>query len=289
MQATKSSIAAFSAQWVPQIDRTLGEAIGQGQPLELFEAMRYAALGPGKRLRPLLVVAACEAAGGRGEDSLELAAAVEMAHAFSLVHDDLPCMDDDDLRRGRPTVHKVYGEAIALLAGDALMARACGYLGGLARPWAAAAVAELADAISGGMIPGQVLDMQWEGKPDEADLDRLHDLKTGRLIVAACRMGALGAAAPPAVATALGEYGAHVGLAFQIADDILDAADPAGSDILKHKATYPGRYGLERTRELATSQVAKAVAALERLGGRGSAASCEVLAAIARYAVERDH
>lgn len=290
MQATISEVRQFSERWIAAIDRTIRDAIGDGTPPELFEAMRYSALGPGKRMRPLLAIASCQVAGGKGEAALPMAAALEMVHAFSLVHDDLPCMDDDDMRRGRPTVHRAFSEPVALLAGDALMARSCGYLAASGEPWAASAVAELAASVSDGMVPGQVLDMLWEGKPDQADLDLLHTLKTGRLIVAACKMGGLAARAPEPVLEALGDYGAHVGLAFQIADDILDAVEPSGSDAIKNKATYPGRFGLERARQQADREIDQALAALERIGSSGaSTEAVSVMKAIARYAVERDH
>ncbi len=292
MQATTSPVTQFAASWLPEIDRTLAEAIGKGEPTELYDAMHYAALGPGKRMRPLLAIASCQAAGGPPEAALPMAAALEMVHAFSLVHDDLPCMDDDDMRRGRPTVHKAFGEAVALLAGDGLMAQACAYLARFDQPWAAPAVAELAGSVADGMIPGQVLDMIWEGHPDEADLDRLHALKTGRLIVAACRLGGLAAGAPRPVLEALAHYGAHVGLAFQIADDILDALEPGGSDEIKNKATYPGRFGMDGARDLAAKQIQLATAALSRIPAplkETDGGTLDVLEAIARYAIDRDH
>ncbi len=244
--------------------------------------MRYAALGPGKRVRPLVLLAACEAAGGVPEQALPVAAAIEMIHAFSLVHDDLPCMDDDDFRRGRPTCHKAFGEAVGLLAGDALSARALGYLAEQDRPWAPKAVAELADATCG-MIAGQVLDMAAEG-PEAAivDIERLHALKTGRLFVAACRLGGIVAGAPDEVMAQLSTFGAQIGLAFQIADDILDAGD-GEADAARGKATYPGRYGLEHARAMGREAVERALEAAKPLGP-----AAEPLRAIARFVIERD-
>jgi len=246
----------YAATWRPRVDDLLGEAIGSGEPAVLYEAMRYAALGPGKRLRPLLVLAACEACGADPAGALPAAAAIEMVHAFSLVHDDLPCMDDDDFRRGRPTCHKAYGEAVALLAGDGLLARALGYLAEQPVTWAAEAVAELAEAVSAGMIRGQVLDI---APGPGTDVELLHHLKTGRLFVSACALGAIAAGASAEQAADVAGYGMYLGLAFQIADDIKDAGEVG-------RETYVTRFGVAGARQRCLEALANAEAVLAGLG-----------------------
>jgi geranylgeranyl diphosphate synthase type II len=262
-------------------------------PAQVGEAMRYALLGGGKRLRPILCLAFFEAVapvGASRELALDAACALELVHTYSLVHDDLPAMDDDDLRRGRPTCHKVYGEAMAILAGDGLLTLAFEQLArGPAGPRAAMCL-ELAQAAgASGMVGGQALDIAAD-RPAELDyLTRLHRLKTGALLRAACRLGALAAAAAPATLAAAGAYGEAVGLAFQIADDLLDATSspealgkPAGADAAAGRATFPAVVGLERSRALAKAQVEEAVRAVAALEpGPGP------LAALARYALER--
>lgn len=277
------TLDSFVARWRPVVERALDGAIGHGEPLVLYEAMRYAALGPGKRIRPMLVLASCYAVGGDPKGALAGAVAVEMIHAFSLVHDDLPCMDDDDFRRGRATCHKVFGKANALLAGDALLAAGLGHLACQSGPWVRNAVAELALAVADGMIPGQVLDMLAEGANGDVDLETLHGLKTGRLIAAACSIGALAAGASEQMCNRLIEYGRRIGLAFQIADDVLDAAPGSGGDVDRHKATYPERFGLAEARRMAEAEVQVAIGCLSEFG-----VAAEPLRAIARFTVERD-
>jgi geranylgeranyl diphosphate synthase type II len=276
-----AKILDYTARWRNAVEAEISRAIGVGEPAVLYEAMRYSALGPGKRLRPLVVLAACEACGAAPEAALPAAAAIELVHAFSLVHDDLPCMDDDDYRRGRPTCHKVYGEAIALLAGDALVARGVGYLAEIPDTWAKAAAGVLAGAVAGGMVPGQVLDMLAEAG-EEVDVVQLHRQKTGTLFVAAARMGAHAAGADIDTVMTLSRFGGHLGLAFQIADDVLDAGEGSG-DQAKGKATYPARFGLESARQMARVEAERALGALS---GFGPAA--DTLRAVARFAVERD-
>ena len=223
------------------------------------DAVRYALLGEGKRLRAVLVLESYRAAGGRG-DARALAAAVEVVHAYSLVHDDLPCMDDDDVRRGRPTVHRVYGVPAATPAGLAMgpLAVACaaqaGRALGLADVACRAMVRELMRAAgAGGMIGGQLLDLEGEGSAlSLAELERIHRAKTGALITASARIGGMAAGAPPGVMEALTRYGEAVGLAFQIADDVLDVTattdqlgKTAGKDIALRKSTYPAVLGVE--------------------------------------------
>lgn len=253
-------------------------------PPLILEAVRYAVLGPGKRLRPILLIGSGEAVGGRREDLLPAACAIEMIHAFSLVHDDLPALDDDDLRRGRPTVHVEFDEATAILAGDALLSLA---FETLARwPEGAEHAARKIEAIGAigsavglsGMIAGQILDLEFEGKTaTSADLERIHSLKTGALITASCVAGGiLGGAGPPAL-DALRSYGRALGLGFQITDDILDVEGTAeeigkspGKDARARKATFPALYGLEASHRMAADKIAEAVAAAEKIGPRGS-------------------
>ncbi len=267
-------------------------------PPVIHEAMRYSVLAGGKRLRPILVVAGAEAAGGRLEDVLPTACAFELIHTYSLIHDDLPAMDDDDYRRGRLTSHKVFGEAIAILAGDALLTHALGLVAanfgaGKAAPEVFPRVlAEITEAAgTAGMIGGQVVDVQSEGGqvPPET-LEYIHTHKTGALIRAALRAGALLAGASAPVLDALTRYGERLGLAFQIVDDILDVegsletlGKTAGSDDRKRKVTYPGFHGLAASKARAAALVAEAHAALAGLGP-GAAP----LAALADFVLRRN-
>lgn len=266
-------------------------------PKPLFEAMRYAALGPGKRLRPALCLAACAAAGGDDEAALNPACALEMVHAFSLVHDDLPAIDDDDLRRGRPTAHKAFGEAVAILAGDALFAHAFSTVVapgvGVVPPPAIAArlVAELAKAVGvEGVVAGETADILAEGRAvDAAELESIHVRKTGVLIAASARMGAIAGGAEEADVDSLGAFGARIGLAFQIADDVLNETGSAeqlgkavGSDRARGKATYPSLIGLEASRDRAVALADAGVACLADLPGETG-----FLRELARFSVER--
>lgn len=270
----------------------------QAAPPRLLEAMRYSLLGGGKRLRPFLVLSAAPVAGGDPEVAMPAACAVEMIHIYSLIHDDLPAMDDDDLRRGRPTSHKVFGEAMAILAGDALLTLAFEVMGELARDprvgpdRAARAVVELARAAGPvGMVAGQVLDLEWEGReaaPD--DLVAIHSRKTGALFAGCLRIGGLVAGAGPAELEALTEYARHFGLAFQIQDDILDVVGDsaqmgksAGSDQRRNKSTYVKLYGLEGARERAQAEARAARAALAPFGRQAGE-----LAELVEYVVNRE-
>ena len=267
-------------------------------PATIHRAVRYSLFAGGKRIRPVLVLAAGEAVGGAREDLMPLACAVEMVHTYSLVHDDLPAMDDDDLRRGKPTSHKVFGEAIAILAGDALLTRAFHLLAEVPDGWDDARVRRRirATALLGeacgttGLIGGQVMDLESEGRTiDAAALERLHRAKTGALLSACVRGGAiLGGAGEDALAS-LARYAAAIGLAFQVVDDVLDATEDAerlgktaGKDAAAHKATYVSVHGLEKARALAASLRQEALDAVSPLGPRG-----ELLAAIARLIVDR--
>ena len=244
------------------------------------DAIRYALLGGGKRFRGLLLMGAYEAAGGRG-DASELAAAVEIVHAYSLVHDDLPCMDDDDMRRGRPTVHKVYGVAAATAAGIAMVplaakcARQAALSLGVRTSVAGDIVAELMRASgAGGMIGGQLLDLAGEDRAlSLEELERIHRGKTGALIVTAARIGGLAADASHAQLLALEEYGASIGLAFQIFDDVLDVTattdvlgKTAGRDVALGKSTYAALLGVDGATQRAEALVKQGCDALARAG-----------------------
>ena len=262
-------------------------------PSDLHEAMRYATLGGGKRLRSCLVYATGEALGTALADLDCAAAAVELIHAYSLVHDDLPCMDDDDLRRGKPSCHKAFGEAMALLAGDALQTQAFWVLASASTLSAEARirmVAELARASgSHGMAGGQALDLKAGPHASVATLEERHARKTGALIHAAVRLGALTAQAE--VPSGLDVYGATLGLAFQIADDLLDVEGEAlvvgktvGADAAAGKATFASVLGIAEARRKAQTLYNEALVSLRFLGDNGG-----LLALIAHHAVERDH
>jgi len=262
-------------------------------PAVLREAMIYSACGGGKRFRGALVLGACAAVGGIERDALPAACAVEMVHAFSLVHDDLPCMDDDDLRRGKPTNHKVFGEALALLAGDGLLVEGLAVMTRTkAQPGrVAASLCMLLRALGpAGMIGGQTLDLLAEtDKPDLAGLQAIHRAKTGALIRAAVGIGGLLGGGSSASLAALDKYAASLGLAFQIVDDLLDlTGDLAalgktpGSDLRKEKATYPALLGLDRARKMAREEIDRALDALKPFGDRGT-----FLAEMARFVGER--
>jgi geranylgeranyl pyrophosphate synthase len=264
-------------------------------PARLMEAVEYSLMAGGKRLRPALVLETASACGAPPDDRSALAAAgaIELIHTFSLVHDDLPAMDDDDLRRGRPTNHKVYGEAMAILAGDAMVTLAFELIATDADPRVAPAlVRELAGA-SGpvGMIGGQVLDIDGENKHLSLDdLRHLHRMKTGALLTCACRMGAITAGAGAAKLEAVTAYGRHLGLAFQIVDDLLDVTatteqmgKATGKDEGRGKNTYPHLMGVEGSRKAADEQLAAALKSVEPLGAAGAG-----LAALARFVVERN-
>lgn len=269
-----------------------------GYPPQLLAAMRYSLLAPGKRLRPVLLLAAAEAAGGEAEKVLPAACAVEAIHAYSLIHDDLPCMDDSDLRRGRPSCHRAFGEATALLAGDALQALAFEQLTGAEQVAACgparvlAAVRELAQAAGwDGLVGGQTVDLASEGRSvDEATLGYIHGHKTGALWRAAVRMGAILAGGDEHALARLTAYAEAFGLVFQITDDILDAVGeakdlgkPAGADGARGKATYPARYGLEESRRRARNLAGEALGQLEGLGDKAVP-----LAGLLELVLERD-
>jgi geranylgeranyl diphosphate synthase, type II len=229
-------------------------------PEILHQAMRYSALAPGKRLRPILCMAACNEVGGNPIGALDAACATELIHCFSLIHDDLPSIDNDELRRGRPTCHVRFGEGIAILAGDALFALAFEAI--LSAPVAPARCAQILARASGsgGLVGGEVIDILTEGQPfDEATLRLIHSRKTGALIAAACEIGAIIGGADDQLVAQIRAYGEHIGLAFQVADDILNETSTAeelgksaGSDREREKATYPALFGLEESKRMAS-------------------------------------
>ncbi len=285
------SLDEYFADRRARVDAALEQLVPSQQqyPGTIHQAMRYSLFAGGKRIRPILCIAASEATAGR--DAPETpgaregvwipACSLELVHTYSLIHDDLPALDNDDYRRGKPTCHKQYGEAMAILAGDALLTLAFQVLSEMNDVPAerrVRLVAELSRAAGtvGGMIGGQVADLEAEGKPvDEAQLHYIHRSKTGALILAAVRLGALWAGAPEAEFEALSRYGEHIGLAFQIVDDILDVegstealGKTAGKDAAQQKATFPALYGLEASRKQARDALARATEALEPLGER---------------------
>ncbi len=294
----------WMARRLEQIEVFLGANLPADAPAGLGEAMRYAVLDGGKRLRPLLTLAAWESVASPADPAADdpvwsAAGSVELIHAYSLVHDDLPCMDNDVLRRGKPTVHVCYGEAQALLAGDALQALAFEWL--VAPPWArqhpALAVAltrELAVASgAAGMAGGQAIDLAGVGQRlDQPALEDMHRRKTGALLRASVRMGALAAGAEGAVLAAVDRYGSALGLAFQVIDDVLDAtADSstlgktAGKDAAADKPTFASLLGVEPARAYAQALLAQALQALQGL----PAQSTQRLAALARWVVQRPY
>jgi geranylgeranyl diphosphate synthase, type II len=266
------------------------------EPAALHTAMRYSLMAKGKRIRPLLCIAGAEAVGGNAESVLPTASALEMLHTFSLIHDDLPAMDNDDFRRGIPTSHKIFGEAIAILAGDALQTLAFATIAthqGSSDPAQTLRAIRLFAEASGslGMGGGQVDDIHHEGKPITLEILRhIHERKTGALLNASILCGAILSGSTPDQEAALHAYGNYIGVAFQIVDDILDVTgDDAklgkqtGSDEKKDKATYPKLVGLETATRLACEASECAVAALMNFDDRA-----EPLRAFARFIVERD-
>ena len=290
---------SFRSESLKRVEEALDQ-LPQGVGFnELEQAMRYSVTAGGKRLRPLLVLAAAEAVGGEVEALTPAAAAVELLHTYSLVHDDLPAMDDDEFRRGRPTLQRAFGEAIAILAGDALLTEAFALLASEAVQTVAGAertlwaIRELAAAAGvAGLCSGQAEDLRSEGTEiSAATLERIHRNKTGRLFRAAVRIGGILGGGDEVEVEALGRFGEGFGLAFQIIDDLLDVVgDPerlgkgARKDDVRRKATYPSLWGLDIARQKATAALEAALAALATFGADG-----EELRALARESLARDH
>lgn len=279
----------------PGIDARLSEILSSedSRLRELGEAMRYSVLGGGKRFRPLLCLAFADAIGEETPAVLDAACAIELVHCFSLVHDDLPCLDDDDLRRGKETVHLVFGEAIALLAGDALFAKAFEVISSLAATddRRCAAIAELAAASgTNGMVGGQVVDVISEGKETDLETIRwIHSRKTGALITASCTIGAILAGGAVEDISAAAAYGAHIGIAFQIADDVLNETGSQAvigkrtkTDEQRRKATYPAVVGLERAERMAEEACSAAADIAARFGPKAG-----TLISLAAFSVRR--
>jgi geranylgeranyl diphosphate synthase type II len=296
-----SSLAPYVDRLGPEIEAALHKysCLPAGCPDPLQEAIRYSLLAPGKRLRPMLVLMAAEACGGSLSQAMPAACAVEMIHTYSLIHDDLPAMDDDDLRRGRPTCHKVFGEALAILAGDGLLSLAFQVLAEGVRPQsvAAACCAALAEAagpcqLVGGQADDIAADRAAPDQPikDREHLESIHARKTGAMIRVSLRLGGMTAAATAEQLTDLDEYGRRLGLAFQVTDDLLDVRSTAesmgkrvGKDAEQGKITFPGLLGVDASAAYAGQLIAEACAALAPLGPQA-----EGLITLARYVLERD-
>jgi len=279
------------------VDRALDRFLPKAskRPATIHKAMRYSLFAGGKRMRPALVLAAAEACGGDDTEAMPLACAVECIHTYSLIHDDLPAMDNDDFRRGKPTNHKVFGEGIAVLAGDALLTQAF-EVAAQARSWPRYShqdlVLEIAKAAGSlQLIAGQVADLEGEGKDlSVAELRYIHERKTSALLCCSVRLGGMSANCTATQLKALTDFGYHVGLAFQVIDDILDVTQStetlgktAGKDVAAQKATYPRLVGLDKSKRIAAQLTARAYAALKPFKGRAVA-----LEALAKYLLERD-
>jgi geranylgeranyl diphosphate synthase type II len=294
-----TDLKAYLAEKREIVDRALESCFPppEGPAGDLVRSMTYSLFAGGKRLRPILCIAGAEASGGSPEDVLPAACALEMIHTYSLIHDDLPVMDNDDLRRGKPTNHKVFGEAVALLAGDALLTEAFAVLAGMgppasASPGALPRVIRRVSEAAGfrGMVGGQVVDIQSEGGPlGEERLRFIHTHKTADLITVSCLCGAMLCGAPGPRVDALEAYGRRIGLAFQISDDILNIEGDrgtlgkgVGSDAERGKLTWPAVFGLEASRKARQDLVREALEALSDLDHRA-----DPLRAVAGYIVER--
>ena len=299
MAAIQSSfdLNEFLATRTNAVNRALDKFLPseKTKPATIHKAMRYSLFAGGKRMRPAVLLAAATACGGKETDALPLACAVECIHTYSLIHDDLPAMDNDDFRRGKPTNHKVFGEGIAVLAGDALLTQAF-EIAARAKGWPRYShrdlVLEIAKA-SGSLqlVGGQVADLEGENKKlNVAELRYIHERKTSALLCCSVRLGGMSANCTPTQLKALTDFGYNVGLAFQVIDDILDVTQTseqlgktAGKDVAVQKATYPAIVGLEKSRKIATQLTDKAFAALKIFKGRAVA-----LEALAEYLLKRD-
>jgi geranylgeranyl diphosphate synthase, type II len=290
-------IAAYLERTTAAVNRALDHSFPseKTKPATIHKAMRYSIFAGGKRLRPALCIAAAEACGGTMKSALPYACAVECIHTYSLIHDDLPAMDNDDFRRGKPTNHKVFGEGIAILAGDALLTQAfeiAALAPELKKYSGKEVIYEITHAAGSlQLIAGQVADLEGEGKKISVpDLQYIHERKTSALLSCSARLGGMSANCTPRQLEALTDFGYHVGLAFQVIDDILDVTQTteqlgktAGKDITAQKATYPAILGLEKSRVIASRLTAKAFATLKPFGSAGAP-----LQALASYLLQRD-
>jgi geranylgeranyl diphosphate synthase type II len=290
-------LQAYLRRQTAAVDKALNYFLppAGAKPATIHRAMRYSIFAGGKRMRPALCLAAAEACGGRWEDAMPLACAVECIHTYSLIHDDLPAMDDDDLRRGKPTNHKVFGEGIAILAGDALLTETFA-IAAQCKGWPRYnhrdIILELAQAAgSRQLIAGQVADLEGEGKKIPArQLRYIHERKTSALLCCAVRLGGMSANCAPGHLKALTDFGYNVGLAFQIIDDILDVTQTseqlgktAGKDTAAEKATYPSIVGMDESRKIARQLTTRAFRALQIFKGKAVA-----LEALADFLLKRD-
>jgi len=294
--SSPATLDTYTETLRPRIEAAFGNYsdLGEGCPTKLREAIRYSLLASGKRLRPMLVLLAAEACGGSIETALPAACAIEMVHTYSLIHDDLPAMDDDDLRRGRPTCHKAFDEATAILAGDALLTLAFEVLAEHIHPPALAATCCRALAKAAGacnLVGGQADDMECSFSTVGLKLlESIHRRKTGALIQVSLRLGGVTAGADAQQLSILDQYGCHVGLAFQIIDDMLDVRSSeqllgkgVGKDARQGKLTFPGILGLDQSAQYAGELIDKACEALVPLGSRAAG-----LDALARYVLQRN-
>jgi len=282
-----------------RVEAALNASVPTGYPETVYEAMRYSLLAGGKRLRPILCLATCELLGGVESMAMPTACALEMIHTMSLIHDDLPAMDNDDYRRGKLTNHKVYGEDVAILAGDALLTYAFEYVAtqtqNVPAEYTLRVIANLSKAVGAeGLVGGQIVDLASEGVTDISldTLNYIHTHKTGALLRVSVTSGAILAGADEAQVAILSQYANHIGLAFQIIDDILDITatseelgKSAGKDVAAHKATYPSIWGLEESKQQAQTLVTTAKA--DVLDSFGTAA--QPLVALADFIVDRTH
>jgi geranylgeranyl diphosphate synthase, type II len=293
---TAFDLAAYLRDRQPKVEAALDAAVSPGYPDTIYAAMRYSLLAGGKRLRPILCLASCELIGDNVDLAMPMACALEMIHTMSLIHDDLPAMDNDDYRRGKLTNHKVYGEDIAILAGDGLLAYAFEYIAtqtqGVSADRVLKAIANLARAVGAeGLVGGQVVDLESEGKTDISieTLTYIHNHKTGALLKSAVVCGAILAGATESEIEKLAKFAHNIGLAFQIIDDILDITatqaelgKTAGKDLTAQKATYPKLWGLAESKLQADRLVAEAKTILAEFGDRA-----RPLQALADYITDR--
>jgi geranylgeranyl diphosphate synthase type II len=293
---TKFDLNQFLATRTEAVNAALDKFLPseKTKPATIHKAMRYSIFAGGKRMRPTLLLAAA-ACGGSEKDALPLACAVECIHTYSLIHDDLPAMDNDDFRRGKPTNHKVFGEGIAVLAGDALLTQAfeiaaqCKKFPRYPHDQIILEIARASGSLQ--LVAGQVADLEGEGKKlSIAELKFIHERKTSALLCCSVRLGGMSANCPPAQLRALTDFGYHVGLAFQVIDDILDVTQTseqlgktAGKDVAVQKATYPAIVGLEKSRQIAAQLTARAFAALKIFKGKAIA-----LEALAEFLLKRE-